>query len=159
MNGTIRVRHASMDDCHFLFELRNDPVARLAFIHTEEVTRDNHIAWLQDYLQSSQGILYIAEDISGNKLGVVRFDISGIEAEVSINISPDFRGKGLGFDILTKSLDTFRTEHPDIVCLKAHIKPDNLASQKIFKKSGFVNQGMNEIHGNKVDVWIFEICK
>ena len=44
--------------------------------------------------------IFIAEDGQGDEVGYVRFDISKGEAEISVSIDKNERGKGYGIEII-----------------------------------------------------------
>ena len=74
-------------------------------------------------------------DESGNEVGVVRFDeLRDGSIELSWTVAPEWRGRGIGKKMVSKALGL-----PLVVAkqLKARIKKNNLASQKIAQAVGF----------------------
>jgi RimJ/RimL family protein N-acetyltransferase len=49
------------------------------------------------------------------------------------------RGKRISKQCLSESIENFKNEFPQVVALDAEIKPENIASQRVFKSVGFVN--------------------
>jgi RimJ/RimL family protein N-acetyltransferase len=81
--------------------------------------------------------LYIVEDPKGDPLGVVRFDVEINCAEVHIYLVPDKRGRGYGVGVLDAAIEQLMLKLP-IYTLLSKVKPENVASVKVFNKAGFV---------------------
>lgn len=71
-------------------------------------------------------------------LGYIRFDQAESEYFVSIAMSKEIQGKGLGFKFLKESLTCFLVGKGDKAVLKAIVKDENACSLVIFKKAGFL---------------------
>lgn len=96
-----------------------------------------HDAWFDRVLLDPHKSLYIG--VFQNKpVGVVRFDQkdSGV-FEVSINMSPQIRGKGLGTATMAAAIRALSSDSI-VVFLYAIIKKSNIASWRCFEKNGFV---------------------
>ena len=76
---------------------------------------------------------------NGHPLAFVHFGIDRHFAEISINLSPPKRGKGLAAKCLELSKNYFENHYPTVSILLAKIKTINIASRKSFEKVGFVN--------------------
>lgn len=96
-------------------------------------------------LGSNSRTIYIAIDNGGSKMGMCRFDTLPEGVEVSINLNPALRGKGLAKPILEKCIDTFIQEYPEATTLFAQIRVENSASIRIFEQVGF--RPMSESNG------------
>ena len=69
---------------------------------------------------------------------MVRFEKKNSKIiEVSININPQFRGKGLGKEFLSQSIAKFIKRKPGFV-MKARVLIENQRSKRLFKSCGFV---------------------
>lgn len=140
----MKIRNAGIDDSRNLFEWRNDPNTRNASLNTDEIQWEEHEKWYLSVLKNSNVAIYIAEDIpaQSSPLGMCRFNFSdeAASAEVSINLNPDHRGKGLAQSILHDSLEVFAIQHPQVRELSATIREENLPSMKIFVAENFVSQ-------------------
>ena len=137
----ISIRPAESSDGPPLFEWRNDPVSRAASAHTHEVAWEDHVVWLAEMLTSPLHRLYLAEeaDVDG-AVGMVRFDIDDADesADVSINLNPVHRGRGVGLAVLTAAIVAFDAERESPMRLHAVIRPENQASIRLFVAAGFV---------------------
>ena len=128
---------------------RNDPATRLASLNTSEIAWDDHSAWYSDALGKPSIALYISEssNVESESIGMCRFNISENQAsaEVSINLNPEYRGKGLAQGVLHDSIQLFSEEFPNVRELTATIRTSNSASIKIFHLENF--ETLNEVDG------------
>ena len=141
----MELRAATMADSNMLFIWRNEPSTRAVSRHTEEISREDHDAWMRTHVD--RGFpwhqVLIAKSEQRN-YGVVRFDADtkdtkNMAFEVSITVSPFNRGLGFGQQILTKACKKF-SGFP----LLAEIKDDNIASRKLFERCGFKEIGSDQ---------------
>lgn len=136
-NGAnMQLRNATIADAQDLLAWRNDSSARAMSVNAEVIAYDRHIAWLTAALGDPDIALFIAESDAG-KIGVCRFDATpdGDAAEVSINLNPAFRGRGLAQRVLLTGIALY--SHHRALPLKARIKAGNAPSAAIFGKAGF----------------------
>ena len=135
----ITVRFATLRDAEDLFQWRNELETRMASQNCAEVVWDQHLSWLTAVLEDPQRFLYVSSRVGADKstIGMCRFDVEGARAEVSINLNPDFRGRGLAQSILQESISRFAQDRGEVLRLTATIRPSNTASVRIFTESGF----------------------
>lgn len=133
----LTIRRAVEADSRDIWQWRNDPTTKANSINSDDVSWENHCVWYQKSLQNPDRFLYIGIDPTDQKIGMCRFDISGDEAEVSINLNPAFRNQKLSEPLLISSIRQFY-KSSNIVLL-ATIKHFNIASQQCFKKAGFTH--------------------
>jgi len=152
----VRFIKATNHDAEFLFHLRNEPEARAQSIHSEEVGWEEHCQWLKGTIQNPDRLLFIAQgDLEDEKYGQVRFDVSQDNAVISIAIAPEFRGRGLGREIIVQGIREFSRQHREVNTIIAYIKPSNTASKKVFEKSGFKYLETSILHeGPELEKWI-----
>ena len=141
----ISVKRAELPDSAIIFEWRNDEDTRIASVSHDIVEWADHEQWYEAALADPKRFLYVAlhEDV---RAGLVRFDVdaAGTSAEVSINLNPECRGKGLARPILAAAIEAFRGDEPRVVELTATIRPENVASVRTFASKGFVRSGGQE---------------
>ena len=130
----ITLRFAERKDSLDILAWRNDPVT-VRFSPTGTVKLEDHLKWFEDKLSSLNTNIFIALQ-EQNKIGMIRFDREGRSAEVSINLNPDYRGKGYGKKCLEQAVYLYFTNFP-VYELTARIMPENAASINIFTKIGF----------------------
>jgi len=143
------IRDSRMSDAGALLQWRNDPQSRAMFSNSSIITDDEHRCWYQQALSSEKTHFYIGEDQS-DRFGVCRFDISQDEkrAEVSINLNPKYRGKGLSRELLDRSILAFQERYP--LELTARVKRANEASLRIFKQAGFATDSVDTVYRHLV---------
>ena len=94
----VEVVTANITHSRSIWEWRNDPITRSMSRSKDLVSWEDHSNWFQKTLANPNRIMYvgISEQLP---IGIVRFDIiNNLEDsfEISININPLQRGKGLG---------------------------------------------------------------
>jgi hypothetical protein len=133
----ISARKAEPADEHDLWVWRNDPLTRQMSKETAPVPRDVNRQWFADSLVNPDRVIYLLEDERG-KLGMVRFDtLAPGDFQISINLNPDWRGRGLCRPVLGGAIDRF-VEGRGRLLLRADIRDENDASAKCFVANGFV---------------------
>jgi len=143
MRYKIFFRFADEQDLEDLFEWRNQPSTRKYSFQTDEITIDQHKAWFERSLKNPKRNIFIALTEKNEKIGQVRFDRDGLEAEVSIGLAERFMGKGYGTQMLTEACELyFNNYEVDIIIAK--IKKENSASVRAFEKSGFSHHSDHE---------------
>ena len=135
MNLTFRLAVEGDGDKVFLW--RNNETVRRASLDSGEITLDEHRDWFRSSLIDTSRSMLIAED-AGTPVGVLRFDVVGDVAEISIFLDPDRLGRGYGTEMLRKGADWVRQNLSGIATLRAKVKSDNPMSSRTFEKSGFV---------------------
>lgn len=135
---SIFIREAKETDSQAVFEWRNDIVSRQMFHSTNEVSWPDHMAWFAASLKNEKRLMLICcESDKNDRVGIVRFEIEGRSALISINLAPEKRGRNLSRACLTGALDYLAQKHPENGCVVAEIKKINIASRKIFESLGF----------------------
>lgn len=123
-----------------LFEWANDPATRAASFDTAPIPWETHVAWLDRKLASSDCRVYILslERERERPVGVVRFDgVLGEQADISVTVAPEARGRGLASRLLDASVKALLESTP-VRRVRAYVKPGNEASRRAFERAGFV---------------------
>ncbi|HLD80281.1 MAG: hypothetical protein A2822_04480 [Candidatus Staskawiczbacteria bacterium RIFCSPHIGHO2_01_FULL_41_41] len=131
----ISLRLATMDDCWDILRWRNDPVS-IAFSPTGEVALEIHEKWYLNVLQKPSTRLYLIVNLEQQKVGMIRFDRRDEEAEVSINLNPDFRQQGYGKKSLSLAFEEYLSQE-NVHTITARIMQHNEISKKLFESFGF----------------------
>jgi len=134
---TLIARTATPADSRDLFEWRNDAQTRAASRSIEPVMWEQHELWFTGVLADKHRELYIVERVADSEaVGMCRFDEGeGGLTEVSINLNPAFRGRGLSVGVLVAAIEKFRDGGGG--ALTATVRPENTASIRVFEKAGF----------------------
>jgi RimJ/RimL family protein N-acetyltransferase len=145
----VRVRPAGPDDAERLLAWANDPRTRAAGFHPEPIDEAEHVAWLARRLSSPASRLFIGLDAGGTPIGQVRFERHpGDDAEVSIAVAPEARGRGLGRALLAAGIDAIAADpsYP-VNGFTARVRPENAASARLFGEAGFREIARTEVDG------------
>jgi len=148
-----KIELATIDDMKAVFDLSNDEQVRVNSFNTEKIKWENHQNWFKNKLNDKNFVFYLVKTFDNNLIAQVRFDISSDEADISISIAPDFRGKGYGSKILKKASNKI-IKDSKIKKINAFVKTKNIASQKVFEKAGYILKEENseklryEYYGN-----------
>jgi UDP-2,4-diacetamido-2,4,6-trideoxy-beta-L-altropyranose hydrolase len=132
----ICLRPALVSDGGDIYAWRNDPHVRRFSRSSAEISLADHSRWLSGVLNDHSKRLLIAEDGEGS-LGVVRFDISGQTAEISIYLVPERIGFGLGASLLIAAGAWLQSHVPEVKKIIAEILPSNKASIELFGSCGY----------------------
>jgi len=138
----IVLRDARADDECAVWEWRNAEQVRMASFDTAPIPADRHRTWFRAVLADPARHLLIAE-CDGAPVAVLRFDVGGQEAEVSVFVLPGLAGKGIGSAVLRAGTRWLRTRVPAVARVRAAIRSDNPASQAVFAKTGYRPCGGN----------------
>jgi UDP-2,4-diacetamido-2,4,6-trideoxy-beta-L-altropyranose hydrolase len=132
----IEIRVASLADSESLFEWRNHPAIRMASRNPELINRESHQKWFASVLVSSDRLLLIGQR-EGLPVGVVRFDIQGDTAEVSIYLVPNIQQPGQGRNLLQSAEKWLTANRPWLKNISACVLNGNERSQFLFSGAGY----------------------
>ncbi len=139
------VRLVNEDDCRPMWEWWNDPVTRQMMKDNNPVPYESHVEWFKKAIVDKNRVLCMGV-FDGETFGIVRFLKEEDRIyEVSINLSPEMRGKGLGAPFLANSIK-FLEKMGKISLLYAMLKKVNYPSKKTFEKNGFIFKEPNKIY-------------
>lgn len=133
----LALRLATAQDVRLLFEGRNaDSVRRWAF-NSEPIDWDSHVRWFERSLADDQRLLLIAHTAQG-PIGVLRYDLRGEHAEVSVYLMQGQAGLGWGRALLGSGERFVRGHWPNVRIIEARVMADNEVSLRLFQKAGYV---------------------
>jgi len=89
------LREATLEDSERVWRWRNDAETRRGSFDERDIPFDEHREWFEATIQRRDRRMYVVL-AGGAEAGVVRLDFEGSRAIVSINIAPEWRGKGIG---------------------------------------------------------------
>jgi UDP-2,4-diacetamido-2,4,6-trideoxy-beta-L-altropyranose hydrolase len=136
MTETITLRRATPEDCEATFHWRNDPSVRQHSINAAAIDRETHQRWFAKSLENPDRIILIGE-VQGKPVGVLRYDLAGNQAAVSVYLVPGFAGKGFGTSLLIAGSDWMNQKYSTITTIEATVLHANVASRKAFEKAGY----------------------
>lgn len=130
----IELREVRREDLGKILEMRNNPTIREKMFNSKSITQEEHLTYwekrLSDPLQLSYMIL-----LDGVHVGFAKIDRVGGGGEVGLFIEPATQGMGVGKEAISQLIEMARKN--GIVQLSARVKPDNVASEKVFMNCGF----------------------
>jgi UDP-2,4-diacetamido-2,4,6-trideoxy-beta-L-altropyranose hydrolase len=133
----IAMREATAADSVRLFQWRNAPEVRRVSRNAEPIDRAVHEEWFRSVLADRNRILLMGECADG-AVGVVRFDVEGTEAEVSIYLVPNHTEPGTGSELLVAAEQWLARERKDVLSVKAEVLGDNERSHRLFRSNGYL---------------------
>ncbi len=144
----VRVRPVGPADRERLFDWLNDPLTRQMSLRTDPIPWAEHAEWFERVTHQPKVLFLIGEswiDDQWVPVGQVRIDGDGT---VSISLGPAYRWRGLSHRIVKAAVLRHRADSSGKQ-LTAFIKPENLASQRLFLHVGFRAAGAVNILGQR----------
>lgn len=132
----ICLRPVSHSDIELLWEWANDPETRKNSFDSAKIPWEEHRTWCQKKLSDESCRIWIASTGGNAPVGYIRFDGKESEATISLTVAPNARGKGYGTKIIQQACDRLFAES-QFRLVHAYIKPNNIASVKVFEAAGF----------------------
>ena len=136
VGAMLPLREATLDDARLLFAGRNAEAVRRWSLDSREIDWPAHQAWLAASLDNPQRLLLIAEAADG-PVGVLRYELRGVSAEVSIYLFEGQFGLGWGRALLARGEAFVRARWPQLQSLSAQVLPGNQPSLRLFAEAGF----------------------
>jgi UDP-2,4-diacetamido-2,4,6-trideoxy-beta-L-altropyranose hydrolase len=136
LRGPLALRRATTGDARLAWSWRNDPVTRRFSLDSAPVPWETHERWWAKAAASPSRVLLVVS-CAGSEVGVLRFDLAGEEAVVSIYLDPALNGLGLGSVVLREGTAWVRANLP-VKVIRAVILPENGPSIRSFKAAGYV---------------------
>lgn len=141
----IRLRPMTAGDAALLFAWVNSPDSLAASLDTQApVARDVHEDWVATRLADPLTRIWIVEQDDA-PVGSIRFQDKGDGPEVAIYIDAPARDAGIAGAALGLALDAARVVWPGAQAI-ARVRPDNVASQRLFGRAGFALQRQASDH-------------
>ncbi len=135
--SAVTFRVATMADGETIFNWRNDAAVRSVSMDSSEILPETHRLWMQAITKDASRALLVAE-CSGQPVGIVRFDLNGDAATISIYRAPASEERRLG--LIPRAVEWLADNRPDIRRIVAEVKSDNTTSLRAFGSAGFVEK-------------------
>jgi UDP-2,4-diacetamido-2,4,6-trideoxy-beta-L-altropyranose hydrolase len=132
----LQMRKVTTKDENVIHQINDSPVVRSRSFNSATIDFTDHQKWFEKKLSDPGCFFYLFENESGQTVGFTRFDINGSIVLSSIALHTDFMGRGMGTEMLIKSVEEVR-RHTDLKII-AQIKEDNPASRRAFEKAAFI---------------------
>jgi RimJ/RimL family protein N-acetyltransferase len=135
--AAVDLRPATVSDASRIYEWRNAPETRRYALDPAALEFDAHVRWLALVIENPRVVLLVGT-LEGADVGVLRYDLDGDAATVSVYLVPGNSGAGLGAALIDAGTQWLRARHPQVRRIVATIRPDNTASLGAFAAAGFV---------------------
>ena len=135
----ITLRMATMDDCEAIYKWRNAEETRRYIFNSKVIPLDEHRRWFMESLENPNRQILIAE-LCGSSAGVLRYDIDGRLAAISIYTVPGIKGYGIGTQIICTGSNWLHSYFPDVHKIQAKVLPKNVVSKKTFANAGYTER-------------------
>lgn len=140
-DSRLRVRPVCPDDEELILRWANDPVVRHNSFSPELIDAAAHHQWFSRRLANRASCcVFVIETDAGLPVGQVRFELSSGVWEVHYALDACVRGRGMGGVFLKAALSEFLIRVPSCTEIVGRVKSENLASRKVFKRLGFVEE-------------------
>ena len=133
---SVSIRAATTSDSEAIFEWRNGTAVREMSLDSAPIDWTAHCAWIESVLADANRLLLIGES-EMQSVGVVRFDISGDTANLSIYLVPEQMNRGFGTELLVAAEQWLMSARPELRLLRAEVVAGNNKSHKLFQKAGY----------------------
>ena len=132
----LALRRATPDDCDAMHAWRNTEAARRYSGDPAPIPLEQHREWFARVVDDANVALLIGER-DGEPIGVLRYDIAGASANVSVYLTPGVHGQGLGTALIRAGTRWLRAHRSEVTHLDARIRCDNAASLDAFANAGY----------------------
>lgn len=130
------LRKADENDMDLLFHWANESMVRKNSFSSKEISYEEHKKWYKNLLSRTDCIQYIYMQET-EAIGQVRLTMDGEIAEIAYSICAPKRCMGYGKIMLRLAYEQVKKDFPQIKKLIAKVKPDNIASKKVFIDVGY----------------------
>ncbi|MEW5878971.1 MAG: UDP-2,4-diacetamido-2,4,6-trideoxy-beta-L-altropyranose hydrolase [Pseudomonadota bacterium] len=132
----LRLRPAAATDSERVLAWRNDESTRRHALDPAPIEPARHAAWFAERLKDDHSVLLIGEDDRG-PVGVLRYDLRGTTARVSVYLVPERHGEGLGPLLLHAGHRWLTANRPAVQAIDAEVLAENHASRLAFAEAGY----------------------
>ncbi len=129
------VRKAVTGDTETYFAWANEPETRRNSLDPNPIAWPQHQAWYTRHINDPNFVFYLF-CVDEVPVGQVRFELVEDTATISYSVDEQFRGMGLGFEMISQALKKLAGER-GMSLVKGVVKNDNPASLATFRKIGF----------------------
>lgn len=157
MGNDLSLRRWQESDCRMLYDWRMHEANRRWFGNDAEFPFSEHQQWFLSAINDSERFLYILED-AGEAVAQIRLDPAELAGSFRIAVAtdPEKSGRGYGQMILRLAV-----QQPEVIkranLLIAETLIDNIPSQKIFARQGFLSAGSLQKSQKKFLCWVLPL--
>jgi UDP-2,4-diacetamido-2,4,6-trideoxy-beta-L-altropyranose hydrolase len=149
------LRRSVDTDCRFFWEWANDPGARAVHFVKDPIPWERHMEWFRARMADPKSILYTAVNRTREPIGMVRYQLDGARATLSISVGAAFRGRGNGRKLLFLATQEL-FEASGVASIDAFVRTENQPSIRLFEGAGFRNVGLETVGGEKAIHYVLD---
>lgn len=130
----VELRKVTENDIQKIYEWRNHPEIRKFMFNSDKIKSEDHVSYWKKRLADPELFSFIIMS-EGRGIGFVKFDKMENGYDIGIVLDPSEQKKGLGTEAISIAIK--KAKEFGIKKLIVRVKPENMASQKIFEKNDF----------------------
>ena len=132
----VKLRSVQENDLKAIFSWRNQTKVREMMFDSTELNWETHYSFWMKLLKDDLVVAFVIT-AHGESCGVIKLDLNKSKTigEVDIFINPIFHGRGIGQKALKELIENLKDK--TIKKIIAKVKPQNIGSERMFKKLGF----------------------
>lgn len=150
----IRKAENTKNDCDLVFSLSNDSLVRVNSFSTKPIEYDSHCNWYKRTVSDNNTLFFLVFD-NNDFVGQIRFNREAENSKsciISLSITEPFRGKHISSDFLMLGINELHCSWIKIHYIIAEVKKENVSSNKLFEKNGFILLNSEEHNKYKYQV-------
>lgn len=132
----VYLRKVGWEDMDLLFTWANDRAVRENSFNIKEISYPEHKEWFNKCMDDQNVDIFILF-LEDNPIGQVKLDYKDDIALISYSIDKNYRGQGYGRTAIMEIMKELMFNKPEILRVRAFVKNNNMASQRIFIENGF----------------------
>lgn len=141
----IVLRTLKAADCDLLFSWRNDPWIISLSASQQMVSMSEHQVWFSHALVRGDMLIRIISDTHGQDMGLVRVvKENETDATITVYLMQPFVGKKRGPKAISQICVLAFAQWPEVQCINALIRRENIRSINAFSHIGFYESPMDE---------------
>jgi UDP-2,4-diacetamido-2,4,6-trideoxy-beta-L-altropyranose hydrolase len=153
--GDPSLRRTAEPDCKSFWEWANESTEPAVSVARRPISWDRHMEWFRSRLVDPQSILYTAVNNQSHPIGMVRYQLDGSHAILSINVGAAFRGKGNARKMLFLATEELFRDS-GIVAIDAFVRISNQPSIRLFEGAGFHKLGIETVNGDEAIHYVLD---
>lgn len=146
---SVYLRALKVEDASFINKLRSIPMMENLILGPKRfISLERETEWVKSIILSdNNSVIYVAVCENGSDKIIGYASVSDIDYRngtcswSGIKIDPEFSGKGYGFQVILL-LSKHIFEELRMVRCRTQIQENNVVSLNVFKKAGFVKEGL-----------------
>lgn len=151
----VKIRKATIDDLSTTYSWAANAELRQHSFTKKEISYEEHVEWFLKKIKDPACLYFIAEK-NGKPLGSLRYDIYNRTALISYLVDPSFQGRGMGMILLKKALFFLQPYIQRVDDVVGYVMPENIASQKSFKRLGYIEEYQEKENKYKYSKKLYE---